>query len=65
MSNMSYCRFENTYRDLLDCYHALQDSDSFPLADSDMSESEGKAMHRLIELCGKIVDTFSTDDSDL
>ena len=24
MANMSYCRFENTYRDLMDCLNALQ-----------------------------------------
>ena len=25
MSNMSYCRFENTYRDLQDCIEHLDD----------------------------------------
>jgi len=25
MSNMSYCRFENTYRDLVDCQEALDE----------------------------------------
>ncbi len=28
MGNMSYCRFENTYGDLRDCYDALQDAGS-------------------------------------
>lgn len=24
MSNMSYCRFENTYKDLAECFNALE-----------------------------------------
>ena len=27
MANMSYCRFENTARDLADCVNALQNND--------------------------------------
>lgn len=26
MANMSYCRFENTYRDLLDCVNTLSEA---------------------------------------
>lgn len=27
MTNMSYCRWENTYRDFEDCYRSLMDED--------------------------------------
>ena len=28
MSNMSYCRFENTSRDLMDCVDALENNET-------------------------------------
>lgn len=40
--NMSYCRFENTAKDLRDCYENM---------DNGLSESEKKARERLIRLC--------------
>ena len=46
MSNMSYCRFENTYRDLMDCYENM--------ADKDLSNEEERARKRLLELCKDI-----------
>lgn len=46
MSNMSYCRFENTHNDLMDCYHNMDDDD--------LSESESKYRAKLIELCVEI-----------
>ena len=48
-SNMSYCRFENTYRDLVDCYSALEDRDS-------LSDSEKRYAEKLINVCQDIVD---------
>jgi len=57
MANMSYCRFENTLRDLRDCYNNM-DSD-------DLSESEFYARRHMIELCMSIateyVDLLSED----
>lgn len=44
MSNMSYCRFENTYGDLQDCLEAL-------LNDEELSESEAKYRDMLIKMC--------------
>jgi hypothetical protein len=46
MANMSYCRFENTLRDLRDCFHNM-DSD-------DLSQSEFYARKHMIELCMSI-----------
>jgi hypothetical protein len=43
MANMSYCRFENTVRDLEDCYDAMDERD--------LSEIETNARRRLIALC--------------
>ena len=65
MANMSYCRFENTLRDLQDCYNNM---DGY-----DLSKSEFYARKRMIELCIEIangcedlldeefVDEFSED----
>ena len=53
MANMSYCRFENTYRDLIDCYDHLNDS---------LSESEMRFRDRLVELCHNIVDEFIPEE---
>lgn len=46
MANMSYCRFENTFNDLLDCYGCLLDH---------LSESEQKYRKRLLRLCKSIL----------
>ena len=53
MSNMSYCRFQNTLGDLRDCYENW---------DEDLSEEEAKAQSRLLELCQWIVADFGDDD---
>lgn len=53
MANMSYCRFENTLRDLQDCYDHLWD-------DKELSASEKRAMEKLIDLCGRIAYEFET-----
>lgn len=42
MSNMSYCRFENTLDDLKDCYENM---------DNASSDTEKKKRKQLIELC--------------
>ena len=49
MANMSYCRFENTYKDLLDCYHSL---------DEQLSGREHEYREMLVELCQSIVDEY-------
>ncbi len=54
MANMSYCRFENTLRDLQDCLHHMNDED-----DEDMSASEREARRELILLCGRIAERCS------
>lgn len=53
MSNMSYCMFSNTLRDLYDCYEALTGEDG---EDHTLSEEEMEAYEDMVELCQKIVD---------
>ena len=48
MSNMSYCRFENTLRDLQDCLEHINDDD--------MSADEIRARTTLIKTCEDICD---------
>lgn len=58
MSNMSYCRFENTYRDLEDCRIALQevlegvDENGNPAYQ--LSESELNYAQLLVSSCVEI-----------
>ena len=53
MSNMSYCRFENTLADLQDCYNALENEEMDKL-----SPSEKIAKNKLIKLCFDIAEEF-------
>jgi len=50
MSNMSYCRFENTARDLRDCVKALQSNET-----EDLSTYEKRGLQELLEYANDIV----------
>jgi len=54
MSNMSYCRFQNTLSDLVDCADNINDIE-------EMSEEELKARKQLIRLCMEIAYEFSSE----
>ena len=54
MANMGYCRFENTYNDLLDCEIALMDETS--LSDSEISYAK-----KLLLLCQELVEQYNVD----
>ena len=56
---MSYCRFENTYADLQDCYDALWEKSL-----DELSETERKYAKRLIEMCRNIADDFEDEIND-
>jgi hypothetical protein len=47
MANMSYCRFENTYRDLLDCLSAMNDR---------LDDREKGYRDRLVDVCKEIIE---------
>lgn len=55
MANMSYCRFENTLRDLKDCMHALRDGEA---ENSDLSPHERWAKKELLELVEEMAEEF-------
>ena len=50
MSNMSYCRFENTVPDLDDCLEHINDTD--------LSATEKNERRRLVELCRRVVEEY-------
>jgi len=58
MANMSYCRFENTYKDLVDCYNAMMDGIE------DLSSTEKKYFEKMVKLCKQIADDFNEDEED-
>ena len=43
---MSYCRFQNTYRDLVDCVQALDQG-----ATPDLSNAELRAARDMMQIC--------------
>lgn len=59
MANMSYCRFENTYHDLLDCEDHFGDTPNDDSGeDNALSESETKYRNKLVQLCKRIADDW-------
>jgi hypothetical protein len=71
MSNMSYCRFENTLRDLRDCYHNMNDlpyGSEQPEDDEDgqsvLSQDETEARTSLIALCKRIVEEYGEEGAN-
>jgi hypothetical protein len=61
MSNMSYCRFENTLDDLRDCRRALLEEGIIDL-EKNASHREEPCVMELIELCQKITREFDNDE---
>ena len=53
---MSYCRFENTFIALEECYEAMDNKD--------LSKLEQRYRDRLIELCSNIHFDYNDDDLD-
>ena len=50
MANMSYCRFENTARDMADCLHAIEYGET-----NDLSTYEQDALEDFLSLAKEIV----------
>jgi hypothetical protein len=57
MSNMSYCRFQNTLGDLEDCYEALAEMDD---PGADLSPDEYMAFRKLVKLCENIAGDYAS-----
>lgn len=68
MSNMSYCRFQNTCGDLSDCADALESLfNTARYADDQeeaLSDDELRAAKRLLALCERINDMTNADELD-
>ena len=45
MANMSYCRFENTTKDMEDCINAIEEGDT-----KDLSRYEASALREFLHL---------------
>jgi hypothetical protein len=60
MGNMGYCRFENTYHDLDDCYTSLHEK-SF----DELSETEKKFALKLVRMCRDISEEFMDDVEEI
>lgn len=73
MANMSYCRFENTVRDMHDCYNAMEDVEC--LRQMRLSDTERRAFQEMFNLMEDMVermnelviadDEISTDNNGL
>ena len=46
MGNMSYCRFENTARDLQDCVYAINSGEI-----DELNDYEIEGLRNILELC--------------
>ena len=57
MSNMSYCRFENTTMDVQDCINATNGGEI-----NDLSRSEQQAFVELVMQCKEIAEQFEDQD---
>ena len=51
MANMSYCRFENTTRDMQDCLYAIEEGDT-----RNLSRYEASALREFLNLAEMIKD---------
>lgn len=65
MSNLSYCRMENTFGDLQDCWEFIRNQNAWEF--EEMSQSEFNYMVRLVDLCHEIaseIEPFITVTED-
>ena len=56
MSNMSYCRFQNTFQDLRDCVQEMDDA--YNIKDMELSEDEARAMKQMYSWCERFIENF-------
>lgn len=61
MANMSYCRFENTNRDLADCVDAL---DRIVNDGESISEREWRYAKAMRDWCERFLEIFDEADED-
>lgn len=64
MTNMSYCRFRNTLRDLTDCRDAIADIEMEEIALKDVSREEREALTQLVGMAWEILNAVDACDAD-
>lgn len=66
MSNMSYCRFQNTGSDFEDCIEAMEEA--MWIGGMDLSEEEARAMDEMYEQAQRFIEKYrrlkEIDDED-
>ena len=63
---MSYCRFENTVNNLLDCVDALEDRSGSPTeAFEELSSSEKQKAKEMREVCERYIALMDDIENDL
>lgn len=66
MSNMSYCRFQNTGSDFEDCIEAMEEA--MWIGGMDLSEEEARAMDEMYEQAQRFIEEYrrlkEIDDED-
>lgn len=60
MENMSYCRFENTFRALLECQEALYEL-GVEVIEEAADKTEEPYVRKLITLCTQISEEYGND----
>lgn len=56
MPNMSYCRFQNTFMDLLDCKNVMDEA--FTLEEMDLSKEEARALRDMVEMMRDMIESY-------
>ncbi len=60
MANMSYCRFENTHRDLMECLNAIEEEGMDTLE----SKYEREAAEDLVYTAKRFIEAYTNAKSD-
>jgi uncharacterized protein YhfF len=55
MANMSYCRFENTTKDMQDCLYAIEEGDT-----KELSRYEASALREFLNLA-EMIQNYAPD----
>ena len=61
MPNMGYCRFQNTFPDLRDCYDHWEDLSEHADGLSENEEAEIRYRKRILKLCKQIVEDYGKE----
>ena len=63
MSNMSYCRFQNTFLDFRDCVQEMDEA--YNIKDMELSEDEARAMKQMYSWCERYIENLDRKSTRL